>query len=94
MNIVRLLCFNIIMFPFYVIGVLMHLSLLGYALVEPLMIKMLLPEGLRDAGPFIMAVSREEVETFINDYMKKNPNALPEDALKAFVKSKKEQSNA
>lgn len=91
MNLIRLLCFNLVMLPFYIIGFFMHLCMLGYELIGPLMATLLLPVEVRKAladGHKPIVVSRQEAEAFINDYLEKNPEASTDDALKAFIKTK------
>ena len=95
MNMIRLLCFNIVMFPVYIIGFIMHLCLLGYELVGPLMARMLLPAEVHKAMKQgkVVAISRDEAEAFINDYLEKNPEASVDEALKALIQEKQGGKN-
>lgn len=95
MRMLQFLCFNIVMLPFYIIGFIMHLCLLGYELVGPFMASLLLPQEVKEAikNGKVIPVSRQEAEAYVNDYLEKNPDATAEDALKAFVQEKQRKSN-
>lgn len=92
MNIIRLVCFTIVMAPFLLAGFIGHMYMLGYDLTKPFFARMLLPAGLETAD--IIPASREEVEAFLAKYMQEHPQASVDEALKAFIKFKKENRNA
>lgn len=93
MNIIRLVCFTIVMAPFLLAGFIGHMYMLGYDLTKPFFARLLLPPGL-SAADIIIPATRQEVEEFMQDFMEKNPKATPDEALKAFIKFKKENRNA
>jgi hypothetical protein len=97
---IQAVCVQVVMFPFYVIGCLMHIQMVAYEVVKPFMARIMLPphlwEQYKNGGERIapVAVSLAELEEFHADYLKKYPDATPEDALTAlYDKKRKEQES-
>lgn len=87
MNKIQAICATIVISPFYVLGLFMHFCMTGYIMSGPFFFKIMGYKPKQEFGGAIVA-SREEFEAFTEVYRSKNPNATPDDAVRAFIQSK------
>ena len=81
MNYVRLICSAVVMSPFMLIGVFMHLCFIGYTLVTPFVHKLFMPKNA-------LVIRMDELGKFTNEFIAKNPDKTVDDAVDAFIKMK------